>query len=763
MGWNPLYNEVYGYVRKTLDNRAKNVLKGGIWSSKKAAYCYIEAVCDDASKNAGTPIARIGHVEDYIGGVGQLYSNPEKVSDVNTSFFKDATIKSAVKTQVADQSAKYGRKYYPQIPIVKDVSITNQGQMGSMQKANVSITIPDPRLIDSYEELFLRPGREIKIKYGWNVSAENDPSSNCADSDIFRGIIYNSSWSVNDQLGYDCSFDAVGEGFFSINAPSTVRSKTGPKYGNEEFQSAKIDLKTQLEGDMNELPNPPGNTYIEAKKPYDNKTQKKMVYYVADMITSEVDTTEGGLLTDQSNTRVTDVSQIKVTNKTTNKMYFITLNSLIEWLNIKVLGYFNNRGFQIEKKGEDGTVIKVGDKKTVIFSSDLEAQIQDRNPFNDTTLNTTCENRKDKEYLATAEKPYSAGVYVRNLKSANPTKVLLPGEFHSNYYGKHWYSKSGPIKARYTNDSKNGPYGPKGCRLVNLGEILLSTDVIIEEYSKMIENSVDSPVEQSIGNFLKALFDVIANETGKLHELTLISREDYAEDKDFTAITVTVMDQNFQGCDSIKPYIFTPRVHSSIMRNISISSKLPSATQTAMYAGGRSAISENISSGESFSNLQNRYFKVCGTTENPPPPDAPVEGEEQEEIKWEQREKAIGRAISENGINDMYCQEFRNVMRRLKTNPADFPESYKGLEGVKGSWLNRTLYPVDVSITLDGTAGFRFGNVVSTDWLPAKYRYNEGGKEKLLMLFIILEVSHKISGFDWETSLKLQCRPEMNP
>ena len=59
-------------------------------------------------------------------------------------------------------------------------------------------------------------------------------------------------------------------------------------------------------------------------------------------------------------------------------------------------------------------------------------------------------------------------------------------------------------------------------------------------------------------------------------------------------------------------------------------------------------------------------------------------------------------------------------------------------------------YPLKFSVTLDGTPGFAFGDVVRTTAMPKQLT-------SLNIVFIVLEVNHTIKNNDWETSLTTQC------
>jgi hypothetical protein len=75
--------------------------------------------------------------------------------------------------------------------------------------------------------------------------------------------------------------------------------------------------------------------------------------------------------------------------------------------------------------------------------------------------------------------------------------------------------------------------------------------------------------------------------------------------------------------------------------------------------------------------------------------------------------------------------------------------------GKKPHWLTKVIYPVELSITIDGISGFSFGNIIKTNLLPKEYVDAE-------MVFAITKIDHKITPHIWETTLHTVCRLDAN-
>ena len=65
-------------------------------------------------------------------------------------------------------------------------------------------------------------------------------------------------------------------------------------------------------------------------------------------------------------------------------------------------------------------------------------------------------------------------------------------------------------------------------------------------------------------------------------------------------------------------------------------------------------------------------------------------------------------------------------------------------------YTSPSLIPLDLSLTIDGIEGLQYGNVITVDYLPARYRNYSA--------FIITSISHNISRDGWTTSLGTQFR-----
>jgi len=72
----------------------------------------------------------------------------------------------------------------------------------------------------------------------------------------------------------------------------------------------------------------------------------------------------------------------------------------------------------------------------------------------------------------------------------------------------------------------------------------------------------------------------------------------------------------------------------------------------------------------------------------------------------------------------------------------------------KNKLLEPTPYPLKLSLTVDGIEGFRFGDTISSDYLPSRYTKTEG----IRIVFTVIKYTHEIKGNDWSTNVESMCR-----
>ena len=113
-------------------------------------------------------------------------------------------------------------------------------------------------------------------------------------------------------------------------------------------------------------------------------------------------------------------------------------------------------------------------------------------------------------------------------------------------------------------------------------------------------------------------------------------------------------------------------------------------------------------------------------------------------------DEAISKA-KERGFNDAWSDKVRSSLVKIKRMKRD----EKGNAG-SAHWLNKAIYPIDLSITIDGVSGFKFGDVITTNLIPKHYFTT------YKMVFTVTKINHTIKDGVWETTLNTKSRISMD-
>ena len=311
--------------------------------------------------------------------------------------------------------------------------------------------------------------------------------------------------------------------------------------------------------------------------------------------------------------------------------------------------------------------------------------------------------------------------YYADLQSAYPMDVLFPDDNMGTY---------GEVFPEYISSIKNQV--PNG--MINLGEILLGVDYVKETYKNFIdENSTNIPYK-NITNFFEELVRKINIASGDIYQLTPIMVENPSSFKGNSVIgaaspldraVLAIEDQNIGSSPSVKPFQFDATIFRPLIKNVSISCKPPAAMATAAYAearGGDSVSPSNTDVSTAPSKKKNAKF-------------------DEERAKAVSELNNLRNSAARTGFNEAWGEGYRGALLKVK-------------RFTKGGahWLEKAIYPIDLTITIDGVAGFKFGDVITTSLIPARY------KTQYNMVFTVTKITHTINSSGWETTLQTKAR-----
>ncbi|WWT39331.1 hypothetical protein [Microcystis phage Mel-JY01] len=334
--------------------------------------------------------------------------------------------------------------------------------------------------------------------------------------------------------------------------------------------------------------------------------------------------------------------------------------------------------------------------------------------------------------------------YNELLKSAYPVDVYFPDPV----MGSYGPSCSPFTESELTKDINDGVVTPG---TINIGNILLGTDYIKSVYKQFIEENATNIPYKNITKFIEELIKRINVATGDIYQLSAqlyeaiptsdrIDSNPSSTDKAYLSIEDTNLSKIHT--EKVVPYKFDATIFKPLIKNISISSKPPGPLATAAYAQARGAKQPRGGDAElSKVKPSNSDVSTAKYSEK----DVDAFAQEQKAA-----EDGINKMTTEavaSGFSENWGERFRGDLTKLKRSKAT---------GNGTHWLNKAIYPVDLTLTIDGIAGFKFGDVISTSTIPKHYNLTYD------MVFTITKISHTIKDGVWETVLNTKSRISMD-
>jgi hypothetical protein len=333
--------------------------------------------------------------------------------------------------------------------------------------------------------------------------------------------------------------------------------------------------------------------------------------------------------------------------------------------------------------------------------------------------------------------------YNKDVKSSYPIDVYFPDEEMGTY---------GQVIKPFVGDDARlaGQKGGVTEGTINIGEILLGVDYVKKTYKEFVEeNSANIPFK-NITNFFEKLIKRVNEATGDAYQLTvqlIEPREPSGKiDSSVGEIKTTIVsieDTNLSKVhtDKVKEnaYRFDATIFKPLIKNVSISSKPPGPMATAAYAQARSGNNAEGKVKPSNSDVSTATLSEKAT--------------EEFEKELKDAEDALKKDLELTGnvgFNDAWSERVRGNFVKVKKS------KLKG-DGKNGAhWLNEAVYPIDLTITIDGISGFKFGDVIRTSLIPKHYN------DKYDMVFTVTKISHSIKDGTWETTLNTKSRISMD-
>jgi hypothetical protein len=597
------FTQISDTVRSALDNRKAiyskiNRSDGQAtlnWLLRKMAYASAKAV------NLGNIEANLNlPTEGGLGSAGSLYI-----------------------ANASGNSSNDSKNYLPK-PHINSIKISSDGDWGTILKAEIDFSAYTLSQLDSLQPFFDLYA-DVTIEYGWNIPSGKSSAS--GPPGVYKGKVYNFSYSVNANGGFACKCMVMGEGIDPLALNQNVITEA-------VYQTNDDNTGVTLAG----------NTLYSAIKACADKANGVINEDYKSILITFPSTWNS------SPTSETDGSSSKGNIKSSaQKRPYVSLERIIIELNKMI--YKNVPNMPKSAIRCDGAV----------------------------TIGAV---------------PTNADKFV----SADPSKILFPGYCR---YGQN---------VNFTFGSYDRSFS-KG----DLSKIMVSLDYVKELFTKQkTVNKGQKFIDNTVSSLLVDLFSEIHSCSGERFALSVVRNL-----KDPDLYKLVIADSNYVPEDPKDVYVITAVTQDSICRSMNLESKVPSEMATVAAISPRPSTAIIITG--------------AATESNPPKPDD-NKSKIMEAIK----------AVSTNGLDPGNITALKNALREEKYQLS-----------TRSAGKESILYPMGFSATLDGIEGLYFGNTITCNYLPTKYK-NENGSNRIC--FTITRVEHNISNNDWTTTINTVCR-----
>lgn len=325
--------------------------------------------------------------------------------------------------------------------------------------------------------------------------------------------------------------------------------------------------------------------------------------------------------------------------------------------------------------------------------------------------------------------------HLPNVKSSYPQDVIFPSTVMGEYGGV--IPPYATIATGFNPAAIGGAPPGAAANQISISGILLGTNYIKETYRSFIEENAANIPFKNITKFFETILKQINVASGDMYQLSPVlvdPPENFRPtstgnnfnpsllrgNRTLLSIEDTNLPADHTNTVRASAFEFEASIFKPLIKNISISSKPPGPLAAAAFVKARGSGTANI--------------------EAPVSSNVPTSGGRVEPGATQGEIAAHLAAFATAGFNNQWCETYRGLLTKLKkVTPA-------GPAGGNPHWLNEVIYPVDLTLTIDGISGFKFGNCITTNLIPLRYR-NAG------MVFTVTKIDHKITPGIWETTL----------
>jgi len=638
---------------------------------------------------------------------GNFYYRQSKIKkediETNSRLRNNAfvTVTSTTGFQLPITATSFSDTYNPKgtgraAPILKDVKISLEGEAASLRRAEVSFTCFDMASFEEAEKALLIPGSEVTIKYGY-VGPERPSQSG---EYVFR--VYDYKFNITKENYFDCSFKAVAKG-------------TG----------AEFDI-LDISG-TGKFPTKEDGKPLEYITNYDYTNDKATVQTIFDYIDyivqqktgeeddSDFDPDHGfcAKLPDGGHCGIIVApdeyepsTQINPGKFIKDRIVYITLEALVEIVNKYVLAD-NENNYQIKFNPAYSAI-------DIVFPA---GRIFSPAPYK--TLFPYVKGTPENHYI------YKSIPNPVSRKNVPFISCESFANFDLNVYEEFRIDKNVlPIDVRAAKGVTTG--SPKGILLSRdvLREIQSTFDQLSLDENQSTEDTEKANAKIDLASFFKKVFAVIRDNSGGDWSLTL----DVDEESDDG--TIWIVNKKAPVKETVKPLVLSPAKGVNGVRELKLSGAVPKDIQAEAFGGAPSTqkVAKEI---------------IAGTYD--------VEAELiRAQFEFQENVARLQKEVPEAQSKINFLEYSLDSVTAARALVKELVETLEpdGL-AERNKILEPTPYPLEVEISVDGIEGFSFGDTITSDYLPARYRLEKGAR----VVFTVTKYTHTIKGNDWQTDL----------
>jgi hypothetical protein len=342
-------------------------------------------------------------------------------------------------------------------------------------------------------------------------------------------------------------------------------------------------------------------------------------------------------------------------------------------------------------------------------------------------------------------------IYYEHLVSSDPMKILLAGNNNDVYGDLTWYSHIQP--------GKNMPFSAASGSNSDSPILSYPTRIFINmEVIQEIVNGLEKNKNFTIASLLSYIGSEIYSATGNAIDLKLITHPELTEYLLFYDAANVNNNPTTKEEDRVIPYsvpMFSNHENGTIVRDFKFSGKLPSDASHLAYS-----VNQNPSEiAESDIAPFVAYMYSANTVERTGPHETVgnlISQEQLDKIKQQYKE-----------AHEKFVDQLNIAKKEFGKNPTN-PEKRAALKQamqkylqypkptiVASNQLTAPVIPFDVEFTIDGINGLRYGDVLTFDGLPTRYKQNA--------VFSIVGINHTVGNDGmWTTSVRCIMRPNID-